>query len=405
MSGVKTYSVVAGGTSTTTASAIGVGTTLAALAPVAGIVLATGAVVVAGATVAKMGVKAVQAYQERVRREKEAAQKRELELQQRIAEIRARVRANSSQGKVAVKLPASITSSTQEKSSAGVVFGYGTLEDQGKVAAEKDAERRIAEQKSRLPKIRSEYQALIEAQLLDPQTVNQALARTEAALNGHNLGEAEANLRALDDARIQVIQQLKVQWFPQIEYLQERLDGLRDRFPSLVVHELQIKIDQVRHNLPELSDTDLQVLHQQISEFEAQANRVREAADNLVNSWTEVGYLASFVGIDNGDVIIEVETHEGASTQMRVEFDGQQIDLFGPPEESNSCAERTKEALRIFQEQGYYMEWETWDNQPVPEDWRQLYSVVSPEEGVDDEELGEVEVRKSSQRRLEINEF
>ena len=51
------------------------------------------------------------------------------------------------------------------------------------------------------------------------------------------------------------------------------------------------------------------------------------------------------------------------------------------------------------------MEWETWDNQPVPEDWRQLYSVVSPEEGVDDEELGEVEVRKSSQRRLEINEF
>jgi hypothetical protein len=329
------------------------------LAPVAGIVLATGAVVVAGATVAKMGVKAVQAYQERVRREKEAAQKRELELQQRIAEIRARVRANSSQGKVAVKLPANMTSSTQGKSSSGVISSPGILNDTGKVAAEKNAERRIAEQKSRLPKIRSEYQALIEAQLLDLQTVNQALAKTEAALNGHNLAEAEANLRALDDARIQVIQQFKVQWFAQIEYLQERLDGLRDRVPATVVYELQIKIDQVRNNLPELSDMDLQVLHQQISEFEAQADRVREAADNLVNSWTEVGYLASFVGIDNGDVVIEVETHEGANTQMRVEFDGQQIDLFGPQEESNSCAERTKEALRIFQEQGYYMEWET----------------------------------------------
>ncbi|HCA94041.1 MAG TPA: hypothetical protein DEP38_05040 [Cyanobacteria bacterium UBA9226] len=375
------------------------------MAPVAGIVLATGAVVVAGATVAKMGVKAVQAYQERVRREKEAAEKRELELQQRIAEIRARVRSNYSQGKIAVKLPDTVTNYTKVKSSFDVVGTAGKLANPEKVAVEKDAQRRIQEQKSRLPKIRLEYQALIEQQLLDEETVNQAIERTEQALNGHNLGEAEANLRALDDARIQVMQQFKVQWFAQIQYLQERLDGLRDRFPATVIHELQIKIDQVRNNLPELSDTDLQAIHQQISEFEAQAERVQEAAENLVNSWTEVGYIASLMGIDNGDAVIEVETHEGANTQMRVEFSGQQINLFGPPEESSSCAERTKEALQIFQEQGYYMEWETWDGEPVPDDWRQLYSVVSSQVDLAEDESVNSEIKKLSQRRQKIQEF
>lgn len=382
MSGVKEFSLVAGAASTPT------------LAPLAPVILGTGAVIAAGVVVAMLGAKAFKAYEERRRKEEEEAKKREQEVQQQIVQIKKQVASNSAVSKVVVHLLTPTTSTPANITQLQQL----SVED-------KDVQRRIQEQKSRLPKINSEYQNLVDLQLLDAQTVNQALQKTEQALNANKLQEAEAHLRALDDARIQVIQHLRAQWVAQLQYVQQRLDNLRPSLPLAVVQDLQIKIDQARNNWQQLTDADLQALHQQISEFQAQVDRIQEAAQSLVNSWTEVGYVANIVGTDNGDAVIEVETHEGENTQMRFQFDGQQINLFGPPEESSSCAARTKEALQIFQEQGYYMGLTTWDGQPVPEELRQLYSAVITEESAAEEDIAEPttnsDQQKLSQRRLE----
>ncbi|MGK7902759.1 MAG: hypothetical protein AB4352_15385 [Hormoscilla sp.] len=340
MSGSKVISVAAGAAPATGAAV------LAAIAPAVGVIMATGAVVGAAGTIAHLGVKAVQSYQDRLRREREAAERRERDIQQRIAQVRARVRSSSGPPRVSVNLP------PQTNSSA---IGSQSSDDTIK-AARRDEQRRVGELRSRLPQVRSEYEALISQDLLDAQTVRDALQQTDVALNAGNLSQAQAHLQALDDARIQVMQQLKTDWLAQIDYLHERLQLLRDRLPASVSDRLQRAIDDAGSNWQQLTDGDLQVLHQEISEFEAQADRIWSAAENLVNSWTDVGYVARIAGIEQGDVAIEVETHEGVNTQMRVQFDGQQIDLEGPPEESNSCADRTREAMQIFQEQGYYLE-------------------------------------------------
>jgi exonuclease VII large subunit len=263
----------------------------------------------------------------------------------------------------------------------------------------------VEELKSRLPKVHSEYQALVDQQLLDPQTVQQALQRTEQALNANNLADAQAHLQALDDARIQVMEQLESQWTAQIQYVQERLNALKDCLPQAVSQDLQASINQAHTNWRQLSNADLEALHQKISEFEAQADRIQEAAENLVKAWTEVGYVARILpGTSNGDVMIEVETHEGANTQMRVQFDGQQIELEGPPEERESCARRPQEVMQIFQEQGYQLEWTRLDDQPVTEELLQSYLGTPQEESNEEESIEratESYTPESSQRRLE----
>jgi len=389
MSGSKVMSVAAGAAPSTGAAV------LAAIAPAVGVILATGAVVGAAGTIAHLGVKAVQSYQDRLRREREAAERRERDIQQRIAQVRARVRSSSGPARVSVSLP------PQTKSSA---IGSQASDNTIKAAA-MDARRQVATLRSRLPQVRSEYEALISQDLLDAQTVRDALQLTEVALNAGNLSQAQAHLQALDDARMQVMQQLKSDWQAQIDYLHERLQLLRDRLPASVSDRLQRALDDAGSNWQQLTDGDLQVLHQEISEFEAQADRIWSAAENLVNSWTEVGYVARIAGIDGGDVAIEVETHEGVNTQMRVQFDGQQIDLFGPPEETNYCAARTREAMQIFQEQGYYLEWESLDGEPVPEEWRQFYSAVSPEAREPVAATAPGPGHKSSTRRLETQAY
>lgn len=368
------------------------GTAIAAGLATAGTVVA--GVVVAGVVVGMAG-KAIQAYQERKRKEQEALEQRERDIQRKIAEIRAQIGSISSESKVPVKLPTYVASTSQVQA-----------------AAAKDAHKRINDLKSRLPKIHSEYQVLINQQLLDSQTVQQALQRTEEALNTNNLGSAEAYLQALDDARIQVVQQIRDRWLAQIEYIQERLDGLRDRLPQAVTQELQASIDHASNNWQQLSDTDIEALHQKISAFEAQADQIQTAAENLVASWLQVGYSARVLGIENGDIVVEVETHEEANTQMRIQFYGQQIDLEGPHDrEEKSCAERTMEAMRLFQEQGYQLEWTEWDGKPVAEEWPHLYSVPSQEitntQPVQEisETQAATEIDRRSQRRRETQGY
>ncbi len=143
----------------------------AAIAPAVGVILATGAVVGAAGTIAHLGVKAVQSYQDRLRREREAAERREREIQQRIAQVRARVRSSSGPARVSVSLP------PQTKSSA---MGSGTSDNAIKAVA-MDEQRQVAALRSRLPGVRSEYEALISQDLLDAQTVRDALQLTEVA--------------------------------------------------------------------------------------------------------------------------------------------------------------------------------------------------------------------------------
>lgn len=322
----------------------------------------TALVVAAGVTVA-LTRKAIEAYEERQRQQREAAEKREREIQQRIADIRAQIRSRGSQAKVRVTLP-------PESRFQGTVSG-----ESAKTGEQKDNQRQIREWNSRLPNIEAEYQALIAQELLDRSTVNQALEKTKQALNSNNLAQAQGYLQALDDARIQVMKGLQEQWLPQIEYIEQRLAGLRSRIPQALVQELQTNIDGAKNNWQQLTQADLDALHQRISTFESQADSIQQAAEKLAESYRQVGYAAYLGGIDNGDAVVEVETHEGVNTQIRLDFYGDRMNLVGPPEESNSCAARTVEALRRFREQGYQLEWTEWDGEPVAEDLRHLYSV------------------------------
>lgn len=343
MSGIKTVSVV-GASSTSVSKKTEK--------------LGTGAVVLSKLT--SLTTKAVNALKERSLREQKAAEKDKREFEQRITEIEARYSTRT----VIVK-PSSILKAEQ------------------KVIAQKDTQRKIEEYQNRLPQIKEEYLTLINQELLDEETVNQAFQQTKEALNNSNLAQAEAHLRTLDDARIeasQQLQQLKLQQQSQLGFIQERLEGLRRNIPQRIVNQLQVQINQANDNLRQLSKLELEKLHQEISEYQAQANRVWEAAENMVRAWHGVGYQARILGLDDGDVVIESQTHEGANTHTRIQFNGEEMILKAPHEEPSSCTMRTAEALKIFQQQGYYLQWENWNGEPVKEELQQMISVQDTEE-------------------------
>jgi hypothetical protein len=353
-----------------------------AIASGAATILALAALVAAAGVAVVLTGKAIDAYEERVRQQREASEKREGEIQQRIADIRAQSRSRGSQAKVTVKLPPETGTVSRES---------------GTTADPRDQQRQINKLNSRLANIKTEYQVLIDQQLLDRSTVDQALEQTEKALN-NNLAQAEGYLQALDDARIQAMEGLEKQWLLQIEYIEQRLAGLRSRIPQALVQELQTNIDEAKNNWLQLTQADIDALHQQISTFESQADSIQQAAEKLAESYRQVGYAAYLRGIDNGDAVVEVETHEGVNTQSRLDFYGDRLNLVGPPEESNSCAARTVDALRRFREQGYQLEWTEWDGEPVAEDLRHLYSV--PSEDIS-ENQGTTESYQSSRHRRE----
>jgi hypothetical protein len=387
MSGIKVVSVTAGAApSGSTTAALG----LAALVPAAGLVMATGAVVVAGVAIAKMAKGAFDAYQTRLRQEQERAEQREREIQQRILQIRSQIQTR--QRKVNLNLPQSTPAPTHQPSTN--VTSSSTIKP--------DHQRKIQEQKARLPKIRAEYQTLIEQQILDEQTVNQSFNQTEQALNTNNLEQAQSYLQALDDARIAAIKELELAWQSQLDYLQERLDQLENRLPFTIHQEMQNQIHQARKNWHSLTDEILQSWHQQMSELAAQAERIEIAADNMITAWHQVGYETELVGFDHGDALIATDTHEGAKTVTRIQFYGQQIELKTPSEEPEmSCAARTSEVLQLFEQQGYYLEWENWDEQPVTEEWRQLNQTSD----VSEEETENYPSSSSSSRRSQQQEY
>ncbi len=362
-------------------------------------VQATGAVLNAGAktlgALFSMPIKAFQAYQKRQEKEKQAALKKEQEVQAKITQIKAL--SSSQQPKVTVNLTPTIKTYSQPKAVSN------TQLQEIEKASVKDAQRQVDKLKGQLPKIRSEYQNLINQQLLDSVTVQQAIVQTEQALNSNNLAAAEAYLQSLDDARIQVLQQLKSYWQGQFNYLQERLEELRERLPQAVFELLQSQINSASNNYQQLTDADILVIHQQINDFESQINQVQETAENLAQAWIDEGWEAQVLrGTSDGDVVIEIETHEGENTLMRVQFNGQQIDLQGPPEEKQSCATRPVEVMKRFQEQGYLLEWDTIDNQPVAEGWRYFEEIGLQGES---SEVGEVNDEEYYEEDLEDNEI
>jgi hypothetical protein len=331
MSGAKTFTIASG---------------IAPVLPVAGIapILPIAGLAI-GATIA------LQAYHQRRQRQQKAALEKEAAIQQQIANLQAQ----NAEKRVVVKLPKSMPMGAND-------------------VLTKDMQRQIGALKSQLPQIESQYRGLVEQQLIDRETLEDALKLVSQALNANELLLAEGHLQSLDDARIQFMQVLQAERTAQIQYLQGRLSELRSRLPENVIQDISTRIDYFSSNWQQFTDTQLQENHSYLNDLEAQAEQIQEAADNLVNSWLEVGYQAHILGIDNGDIAIEVDTHEGAKTRICVQFFGQQIDLSGPSEESESCVHRTFEALRIFQEQGYPLEWNSWDGQAVPEEWRYIYA-------------------------------
>ncbi|MBJ7296542.1 MAG: hypothetical protein JHC73_09520, partial [Dolichospermum sp.] len=223
---------------------------LAAQAAVAGVAVA-GTVVAAGVmatgTAVVMAAKAVQAYQERVRLETEKALQQEEEIQRQIAEARR----SYPQKKTIVKLP--------QTNSQRIVENLPVNNDAK--FQERDIQIKIREQKSRLPRIREEYQSLIEQELLDESTVLQAMQTVEQALDSGNLAVAEANLQALDNARIEAFTKVRSQLQSQAEYAQTRLDAIRERLPAAIIQELETEIEQIRRSSSPFSDPDLLAIH------------------------------------------------------------------------------------------------------------------------------------------------
>ena len=56
--------------------------------------------------------------------------------------------------------------------------------------------------------------------------------------------------------------------------------------------------------------------------MELQADRALNAAEDLARAWQQAGYAVQMLpGTDDGDVEIEIQTHEGANTRMRVQYE------------------------------------------------------------------------------------
>ena len=297
---------------------------------------------------------ALQAYEKRQRQERETAIKREQDIQQKIAQFRS----GATRKKIVVQQPQQVKSINTEVNQA----------------LSQDAQRQVQNLKMQLPKIKSEYQILIDRQLLDHASVQQAIQKTETALQNNNFTDAQTCLQTLDNARIQVIQQLKTEWTKQFEFLQSRLNNLQSSLPDHITQQLQTKINRMCNSWQSISDEEIEIFHQEISTHESQAEQVYTAAKNLVASWQEVGYVAKITEINDGDVVINIETHEGVNTQMRIQFDGQQIDLAGPHDEEgdSSCSSRTFDVIELFQQQGYQVEWTAWNGEPVDKEWRNV---------------------------------
>lgn len=306
---------------------------------------------------------ALQAYQERKRQEREAAIKREQNIQQKITQIRAKSRSGAVK-KMIIAEPEEVKSSITKV----------TIDAEVKQALSQDAQRQVQSLLRQLPSIQSEYQILVDQELLDAVSVQQAIQKTEIALQNHNLTEAQRYLQVLDDARIQATQQMKSEVTAQLDFIQSRLANLESRLPESVTQQLQTKINVMCNSWHSLRDEDIATIHEEISNYESQIEQIQTAADNLVASWQQVGYTAQICAIDDGDVIVEIETHEGANTQMRIQFDGQQIDLAGPHDQEgeSSCANRTFDVIQLFQQQGYQVEWSEWNGEPVDQEWRNL---------------------------------
>jgi hypothetical protein len=314
-------------------------------------------IILAGAT-AGAAINAAKAYEERQQREREAAVQKEQAVQQRIAKIRAGINKKISPIKV-VHQPSVVANSSTRSADL-----------------KSDVQKQVKELADRLPGIVEEYQSLVNQGVLDAATVEQALSSTQSAVSVQELAMAQSCLRALDDARQHGMKAFE-ESRQDVRYVEERLAAMRDRLPQVVVKSIEEDIAGLyRHGVPS-DDPDLLGRHQRLSEYEAQVDRVQEAADHLLDSWQEVGFVVHGQQIDDGDLVMAVETHEGANTELRVQFDGQQILLNGPAEETSSCAARTHEVLQLFQEQGYYLEWDSMDGQPVTEEWRRFYSVSS----------------------------
>lgn len=360
MSGIKTYSV--SGTSPNAASATGA---LVATAVTGGVAIVAGAAVLAVMATAQ----AAQAYMERKERERQAIIDRETEIQRKIATLRAQ--SQSRRKPIVVQSPVQ----TEQTPKSQTEFSSPIISP-----SDSDRQQQVRGLVAQLPKIKTDYEKLIEQGYLDAASFQSHWVQIEGASQRKDLGALRSSLGALDNARIQVLESLQQQWADQFQYLEERLNVLSDRLPQAIVSQFQENINNLKRNTQAITEDTLFDLHQQITEAEAQSDRALTAAQDLMAAWQAAGYTVHMLpGTDDGDVEIEIATHEGASTRMRVQYYGQQLDFFGPSEESASCAARTQEALRLFQEQGYQLEWSSWDGQPVPEEWRYIYS-AQPEE-------------------------
>lgn len=298
-----------------------------------------------GATVELTGT-ALRAYQTRQQRIRDAKIQTELATQAKIAQIN-----NDHQKRTVVVLP----SQTHRISNP----------------VNTDSLEKVKALQSKIPQIKREYQELVENQLLDSQTVATALQQVETALSVNELTLAETHLQLLDDARILAVQSQRDQINAHVEYLQTRCQSLQPHIPKQIADDLQNRITNYHKH-----DTiqEIQEIHIYINELEAQVEQIQIAADNLVDSWLEVGYDAQITAIDDGDIVIQVATHDCANTEMRIQFSGEKIDLLAPSEEHSLCTDRTFAALRIFHMQGYQLQWTRWDGNVIPPEWQNLYS-------------------------------
>ncbi len=320
--------------------------------------IVVGAAVVASSVIAaKMTATAFQAYQNRQKQEEKFQQKRNESVEQKVNRLKQERLQKLQPNGIKVDL------SLSEKD----------ISKKNKIANQ-DIAKQLQTIKSRLPQIKAEYQMLVEQKVLEQQTVQQALQKVSDAINQSNLQQAQQYLQRLDDTRITAIQQLNEQWSGQIDYLQKRLNQLSDRIPQSTLAELQQNIQWFAENPQAVSEKDIQTLHQTINSFEDQAWRIQTAANDLIESWKEVGYQSKISDIDNGTIAIEADTHEEGKTTMVIEFEQGQIYASTPHGNENPFTPLLREVIQQFEEKGYALDWTSLEGQSVPEKWRREVS-------------------------------
>lgn len=240
------------------------------------------------AKLASFGSQVIQEYKNRIEREKNLIAQREREIQLRIAEFKVKRYSYMSQPKN--KQTSGLGAHKKSNNSNNPNLNY----------AEQDLKNNLKKGKEAFHKIQQECQELIVLGILTLEEIEENIKNAENALANSQIQDLYDYISILDDTRISAIKYWKSTWQIHIDYLEERLETLTQQVPPGKIQEIQIEIDSIFKSTDsyERKVEQIEKIHKKITILEIKANQIVEATNNMIESWTQVGYYAKFIGFD-----------------------------------------------------------------------------------------------------------